>query len=101
MKKWSKKFERLMAAATFAEAGEHDAALKMLGEKRVSVDWAGGFHRMMSAATFAEADCHDMAREFVKAPRQRTAGRRPTALDDFISAVGLEKARFRYGLATV
>jgi hypothetical protein len=100
MKQWSKKFEKLMAAATFAEAGEHSTALRMLGEKPVSVDWAGGFARIMNAVTFAEADCHDMARAFLDTPSRAGAKPRNEALEDFIFAVGLEKATFRYGLAT-
>jgi hypothetical protein len=91
-----------MAAATFAEAGEHGTALRIMGARKPAASlWKGAFDRITMAATFAEADCHDMARDFLKTPSSRkSGGGRNTSLDEFIKAVGLERARYTYGLAS-
>jgi len=65
------KFERVMMAATFAEAGEQDTALEIMGrQRRVRKEdrkavRLGVFDRLMMAATFAEAGEHDTALEIM------------------------------------
>lgn len=97
-----KTMEDTFAAAAFAEAGEHDTAMKMAGiqgtaravwEKIMRV-----FDVHMSAACFAEAGCHDTAREIFGT--KETSQKRPT-LDEFLESVGLQHTQVRYGLARV
>lgn len=74
------KFEKVMMAATYAEAGEHDTALEIMGQQRRPRSQErksvrlGVFDRMMMAATFAEAGEHDTALEIMgneKRPRKQ------------------------------
>jgi hypothetical protein len=83
------RFEKVMMAATFAEAGEHDAALEIMGEQRRIREQGekgvrlGVFDRLMMAATFAEAGERDTALEIMGErahPRgQNRKGVRPRA----------------------
>ena len=65
MRKLLKKFDSWMSAVTFAEANEHDEALKLAGfspgkeRKGLSLD------RIMAAITFAEVGEPDLAREYI------------------------------------
>jgi lipopolysaccharide biosynthesis protein len=65
------RFEKVMMAATFAEAGEHDTALEIMGEEKRARKQErkavrlGVFDRIMMAATFAEAGEHDTALEIM------------------------------------
>ncbi len=66
-----KKFEQLMSAVAFAEAGEPEKALELIGasakpEKRFSLD------KIMAAITFAEVGEHDLAREYLDAKPEQT-----------------------------
>ena len=67
MKKLLKKFERVMTASSFAEAGEHETARQIMEEvkpeKRVRV---GRLERIMMAITFAEAGEFDTARDIMR-----------------------------------
>ncbi len=103
MKELSKKFAKIMAAATFAEAGEHDTALRIIGARRpADARWRKVFERAMSAATYAEADCPRMVRDILNPSAVRKpSDRQDASLDEFLRAVGLEKASYRFGLATV
>ncbi|HUV78620.1 MAG TPA: hypothetical protein VMW06_11270 [Desulfobacterales bacterium] len=53
MKKWIKKFESVFVSVAFAEMGEHNVVIKMLGmqPKDFSTVWDDVF----TAVTFAEA----------------------------------------------
>jgi hypothetical protein len=64
MGKFREKLDKLLMAATFAEANEHEEALKIMG---VSPRQKKGFSfdTIMSAVAFAEAGEHDFARECV------------------------------------
>ena len=65
------KFERIMMATTFAEAGEQDTAREILGDqKRLrkqirSTLRPTAFERIMMAISFAEAGEQDTAREML------------------------------------
>ncbi len=68
-KTYLNKFDKLMMAATFAEAGECDTAREIINEqprkvsrKQNRINW---FDRLMMAATFAEAGESDIAREII------------------------------------
>jgi hypothetical protein len=84
------------SAIAFAEAGEHDTALRMVGMTPTpatqSVNLRETLGRTFAAAAFAEADCPDMAREILD-----SAVRRPS----FTEVVGLKGVRVRYGVVRV
>lgn len=66
MKSLRQKIEDWLTAVTFAEMGEHETALRLIGcqaarNKRSTLD------DLMTAITFAEAGLADMAREFLAA----------------------------------
>lgn len=94
--------ETTFAAAAFAEAGEHETAMKMMGirpayEKiRQFCDHVGN---TFAAACFAEANCHEDA--------LRLAGPKGVyspnldSLDTFLETVGLGHVRVCYGLARI
>jgi hypothetical protein len=81
------------SAIAFAEAGEHDTALRMVGmtptPSTQSVDVRETLGRTFAAVAFAEADCPEMAREILD-----PAARRPS----FAEVVGLRGVRVRYGV---
>ncbi|MFH1113676.1 MAG: hypothetical protein V1792_07115 [Pseudomonadota bacterium] len=84
MSSWKDKLEAWFSAVAFAEAGEHETALRMTApsvgnavEATLSID---GLNRVFAAAAFAEADCHQIAREIL-APRK--------GKDSFLDRVGL------------
>ena len=97
-----KNIETTFAAAAFAEAGEHETAMRMMGfrpayEKvRQFCDYiASNF----AAAGFAEANCHDDAIRF--AEPQGVCARQGDSLDTFLETVGLGQVRVCYGLAQI
>jgi uncharacterized protein (DUF111 family) len=67
------KFERTMMAVSFAEAGEHDTALEIMGEQKCLREekhvtprpTLTAFDRIMMAVSFAEAGEHDTALEIM------------------------------------
>lgn len=68
MKGPRERIEAWFSAVAFAEAEDHETALKMVGrkpghEKHPSLD------SVMAAITFAEAGLHDTAREFLRVER--------------------------------
>lgn len=101
MKKWMETMEKTFAAASFAEAGEHETALELAGIKpnwhivnRLSKAWENIF----AAVTFAESGCVDRALELLGV---KTARRDVQSLEIFLRNVGLQGVRVRYGLAMV
>lgn len=104
--KWRKKIEDTCAAAAFAEAGEHETAIRMAG---VSDGLLTALRKMarflemhMTAISFAEVGCFDTAREILdrEAPK-RIRIRRSDDLATFLETVGLKNVRVCYGLASI
>jgi len=94
-------FETTFAAAAFAEAGEHETAMKMMGitpvyEKVRQI--ADFFERHFAAVGFAEACCHEDALRFA----DLNAACKPAndSLDTFLEKVGLGHVRVCYGVAS-
>ncbi len=94
--------ERTFAAAAFAEAGEHETAMKMMGI-RPAYEKVRKFCDYMAnnfaAVGFAEADCHDEAIRI--ADSREVSIRKRDSLDTFLETVGLGQVRVCYGLARV
>ncbi|MEW6530586.1 MAG: hypothetical protein AB1473_07105 [Thermodesulfobacteriota bacterium] len=96
MTSWLRKLEYWFAAVAFAEAGERETALALVGlkprEARQRVGLMETLNRTFAAAAFAEADCHEAAREILEpAPRE----------ESFLAKVGLKGIRVYYGVAPV
>jgi len=101
MKKWMETMGKTFAAASFAEAGEHDTALELAGLKpnwNIVNRLAKAWENIFAAVTFAEAGCVDRALELLGV---KTARRDVQSLDIFLRDVGLQGVRVRYGLAMV
>lgn len=102
MERWTKIVENTFAAVAFAEAGEHDFAMKMADIKPSQKNWAKNMgmylEKALSAITFAEANCHEFAMEYIK-----TEGTRVTksSLSVFLENVGLNNVRVCFVTATV
>ena len=99
MKTWIRKLNNAFAAVAFAEAGEHETALRMMGrtpKEPVKV----GLTNMLNAITFAEAGEFDTARSFmgVTARRARTAAAPGVTLNDFLATVGLQGHHYCFGV---
>jgi len=92
MGKWRERLERWSSAVAFAEAGDRDMAVRMLGLAPV-----GGrvpIEDVFTAVTFAEAGLPEVAMEFLG--KRSSSGARES--DGFLSAVGLKGVRVWYGL---
>lgn len=89
-----RKLENWFAAIAFAEEGEHNTALAMVGLKtHEATQTVGVIERLntaFAAAAFAEADCHDMAKEILDPA---------DAKGSFIKTVGLKGIRIWHGFA--
>ncbi len=103
---WKEKINKIFMAVTFAEAGEHDTALKLMGEpsaRKKEKNWLSALNNMFTAITFAEADCHDIALEYMEqspaAKTEKVSEPQPVKLSDFAAAVGLDGIELRFGLA--
>ena len=93
--------ENTYAAAAFAEAGEHETAMKMAGitaTAKTAFDKVVSFvDRHMSAVSFAEAACFEEAEALLgEGPR-----RKRDSLENFLENVGLRQVNVRFGWATV
>ena len=80
------------SAIAFAEAGEHETALRMVGltpaKSTQSVSVLETLSTSFAAVAFAEENCPDMAMQILDpAPRKQT----------FAEVVGLKGVRVRYG----
>jgi hypothetical protein len=94
MKRWRERIERVFSAVPFAEANEHETAIRLAGVspsgRRMPID-------DVFTATFAETGCPEMTREFLgkaEAPSSVPAS-------DFAAIVGLKGVRVWYGVAQV
>ena len=87
-----KKLENWFAAIAFAEEGEHNTALAMVGLKtHEATQTVGVIERLntaFAAAAFAEADCHDIAKEILDPA---------DAKGSFIKTLGLKGIRIWHG----
>jgi len=95
-------FENTFAAAAFAEAGEHETAMKMAGIKPVFEKvrkLADTVQQCFAAVGFAEAGCHDEAARMVHT--EQVCRKNNETLDSFLENVGLSNVRVCYGLARV
>ena len=97
------KFEKTFAAAAFAEAGEHETAIRV-GEvsdrpKRFLDKILNGWQNHMAAIAFAEANEHDEALRWVGT--EKTQRNHKDTLADFLEKVGLENARVCYGVVPI
>jgi hypothetical protein len=86
----STKMESWFAAAAFAEAGEHDTAIRMVGghapvKKRVAV-WET-LSKYFAAAAFAEENCPEVALQIIGGAKRNS----------FLETVGLKGAKVWYG----
>jgi len=84
------RIEDWLTAVTFAEAGEHETALKLAGHKPVQKK-RSSLDNLMTAITFAEAGLTDAAREFLGS---KESVQQPMQLD-------LPGVKIWYGMATI
>jgi hypothetical protein len=95
--------ENTFAAAAFAEAGEHDTAIRMAGvsdkPKRLLNKLMQDFQNHMVAAAFAESNEPEEALRWVKGKEVRRAQK--DTLAGFLEKVGLENARICYGVVPI
>jgi hypothetical protein len=98
MKKICAQFQKMMAAATFAEAGEWLTARQMLPADPGSRE-AGGLARVFSAVAFAEAGLHETARQFIAG--SRLAGTSFVMSPADIEGLGLQGYHLVYGYVSV
>ena len=114
----SNKMENCFAAVAFAEAGEHETAIRMAGGQAPIKRRAGIWEtlsRYFAAAAFAEEDCPDTALEILSGSAKRKSfletvglkgikvwyGSLPAESDSFLEAVGLAGVRVRYARVTL
>ena len=92
MAKLRKKIEAWMSAVAFAEAGEHEEALKLAGIEKAKKKWS--FNDLMTAITFAEAGEPDIARQYlgVEARKDEAASLDIPGLRVWCGTVELEPA---------
>ena len=94
--------ETTFAAAAFAEAGEHETAMKMMGIRPAYQkvrQFCDHVANSLTAACFAEANCHEEALRF--ADPQGVCSPNRDSLDTFLETVGLGHVRVCYGLARI
>jgi len=95
MKNFFNKFQKIMMAATFAEAGEWNTAREMTPAVKLSRE-PSWLDRIFMAVTFAESGLHDEALRFTR----DTAGKRGfhTAIE---KDLGLRGVRLMYGTVSI
>jgi hypothetical protein len=114
MSSWAKTLEKWFSAVAFAEAGEHNTALEMVGlapsEARQPVSILQKLNISFAAAAFAEADCHVIAKQILYPDDKDRSfaevvglkgvriwhGFAPAPQESFLEAVGLKHARLRF-----
>ncbi|MDQ7784920.1 MAG: hypothetical protein RDU20_18700 [Desulfomonilaceae bacterium] len=119
MNSWKEKLETWFAAVAFAEAGEHEMALKMTapvgGNTVEGINMMEKLNRIFAAAAFAEADCHHIAKEILDPEKAQRGfldivglkgirvrmGRAPVPRESFAEMVGLHGVPARYGKASI
>lgn len=87
----SNKIEDWFAAVAYAEAGEHETAIRMTGGQAPVKRRAGlweTLNRYFAAAAFAEENCHGPALEIISGSAKRKS---------FLETVGLKGIKVWYG----
>lgn len=96
MSSWAKTFEKWFSAVAFAEAGEHNTALEMVGlapgEAKQPVSILQNLNTAFAAAAFAEANCHVIANQILEADAKNR---------NFAEVIGLKGVRIWHGIVTV
>ena len=98
MRKW---IEKTFAAVSFAEAGEHDTAMKIAAiqhNSRKVPKFLNAIQKTFVAISYAEAGCHDMVLEFLGKETVKSSDR---SLETFLNTVGLKGIRVSYRLVRV
>jgi len=102
MKRLLEKFEKSFMAVAFAEAGEHDTAMRIAGIKPLRLNALRRFLKTVeacfAAAAFAEENCLQYADPADYLPHQ--PGRK-IRIYTFLKDIGLQNVRVRYGLVPV
>ncbi len=95
MKNLITKFQKIMAAAAFAEAGEWNTAREMTPEIEIAREpvW---LNKVFTAITFAEAGLHDEALFFLE-PAAAVKNRSATLAAD----LGLKGVQLIYGTVSI
>jgi hypothetical protein len=119
MSYWAQKLEKWFSAVAFAEAGEHNTALEMVGltptETREPVGVRQFLTTTFAAAAFAEANCHEIAKEILNSdPKKETFaeaiglkgiriwyGHVPAAQESFFETLGLQSIPVRFGVVSM
>ena len=89
-------FQKIMLAATFAEAGEWNTAREMTPAVELSRE-PSWLNRIFMAVTFAEYGLHDQAVGLLKPAKVRNRGFNAALADD----LGLRGIRLMYGTVSI
>jgi hypothetical protein len=96
MKNIITKFQKIMMAATFAEAGEWDTAREMTPDVEISRE-PSWLNKIFVAVTFAESGLHDEAVGFLKPAVAKNRGFN----SEIIENLGLKGVRLMYGTVII
>jgi hypothetical protein len=96
MKHIIKKFQEIMSAATFAEAGEWDTAMEMIPETPLSrqPSWLS---KIFMAVTFAESGMHSEALYFLEPAGTEKRNFNARIMEE----LGLKGVRLLYGTVSI
>ncbi len=96
MRALAEKLSKWFAAIAFAEMGEREAAMALVGmEPRPTTKTVGAldaWNATFAAAAFAEADCTEMALGLLQEKKQKTS---------FAASIGLKGVRFWLGTVSM
>jgi hypothetical protein len=96
MTSWKEKMAAWFAAVAFAEAGERETALDLVGLGPSAQNRSAGVMQTLNdsfaAVAFAEADCQETAIEILASGKKG---------QHFLDRVGLRGVRVRYGFVPV
>jgi transposase len=89
---WKDKLMTWFAASAFAEEGEQETAMRMVGitPDKKKAQTMPFLSTVFTAAAFAEADCHDTAMELMGYKTRK----------GFLEIIGLQGVKVRYGVAS-
>lgn len=89
-------FQKIMAAATFAEAGEWDTAREMTPDLELTRE-PTRLNKIFMAITFAESGLHDEAIGFLEPVRDSNRGFNSVVAE----SLGLQGVQLMYGTVTI